>query len=128
MRFAVAGGTVAGVYLCTTLFLANVVGLYFQVALAIGVSVAMVVQFTLQRVFVWSHHGEFALPMRHQFARYVLVVGVQYGLTAASTAVLPKATGIPIDVIYVLTVLILAAANFLWFRNRVFHAKPSTVA
>ena len=68
MRFALSGGTVALVYLATTTVLASVVGLPFQAALAIGFCVGLVVHFTLQRLFVWTHHEEFALPLGHQVA------------------------------------------------------------
>jgi putative flippase GtrA len=125
VRFALAGGTVALVYLATTTVLADVVGLPFQVALAIGFSVAIMVHFTLQRLFVWIHHEEFALPLHHQAGRYLIVAGIQYGVTAASTYVLPQALGVPTEVVYLATVAALLVVNFLIFRNRIFHPKSA---
>ena len=122
VRYGLAGGVVALVYLSTTTVLAELVGIHFQIALAIGFSVALVVHFTLQRLFVWSHHEEFALPLHHQVGRYLTVAGTQYGLTIASTALLPAALGVPTEIVYLVTVAALAATNFLVFRHRIFHA------
>jgi putative flippase GtrA len=121
-RFVLVGGICAVVYLTTTTVLSAVVGLPFQVALASGFLLALVVHFTLQRYFVWAHHEEFALPVRHQLGRYLLVAGIQYGVTAASTSLLPAALGLPVEVVYVATVALTASTNFLVFRFGVFHA------
>jgi len=123
LRFGLAGATVALVYLTTTTILAEGVGLPFQAALAIGFCVAVLVHFTLQRVFVWAHHEGFALPLRHQIGRYVVVAAAQYGLTAASTGLLPSALGLPTELVYLATVAVMLSANFLLFRNGIFHAE-----
>src|SRR5207245_11121038 len=94
VRFVIAGCVVGLVYLGTTTGLADVVGLPFQAALAIGFWIALAVHFTLQRLFVWRHAEQFALSVRHQVARYLLAAGAQYGLTAASTALLPRLPGV----------------------------------
>jgi len=124
-RFVFAGGTVALLYVAITTLLASVVGVPFQVALAIGFSVALIVHFTVQRVFVWTHHEEFALPLPHQAARYLPVAGAQFGLTAASTALLPSVLGVPVETVYLATVAALAIASFLMFRYVIFHARPT---
>jgi putative flippase GtrA len=121
VRFAVAGGTVALVYLTLTLVLADIVGLPFQAALAIGFCIATIVHFTLQRVFVWIHHEEFALPMHRQAARYLLAASAQYGLTAASTSLLPDALDAPTEVVYLTTLAAVISMNFLVFRHGIFH-------
>jgi putative flippase GtrA len=123
IRFALAGGTVALVYLVVTTVLAEVVGLPFQAALAIGFGVAIVVHFTLQRFFVWIHHEEFALPLRHQVGRYLLVAGAQYGITVVSTSFLPALLGVSTEVVYLATVGLLLGVNFLVYRYGIFHAK-----
>lgn len=125
VRFVLVGCTVATVYLLTTTALAEFVGMPFQEALAIGFCFAITVHFTLQRVFVWANQEEFALPFRHQIGRYLLVTGSQYGLTAASVSVLPSALGLPTEVVYLVTALLLASANFLIFRHSVFHVSPA---
>jgi putative flippase GtrA len=123
VRFVLSGGTVALVYLATTTILANVAGLPFQAALAIGFCFSLVVHFTLQRLFVWTHHEEFALPLSHQVGRYLAAAGVQYGATAASTGLLPSAVGVSTEIVFLATVLLAVSANFLVFRHGIFHAK-----
>jgi putative flippase GtrA len=125
VRFAVAGGSVALVYLTITIVLADAVGLPFQAALIIGFVVATIVHFTLQRMFVWIQHEEFALPMHHQAARYLAAASVQYGVTAASTSLLPRLLGVPTDIVYFATVATVISVNFLLFRHAIFHGKPS---
>jgi putative flippase GtrA len=124
-RFALAGGTVAVVYLTTTTVLSAVVGLPFQAALVIGFCAGLVVHFTLQRMFVWTYRGDFALPLHHQVGRYLLVAGAQYGVTVASTSLLPSALGVPTEVVYVVTVVVTAAVNFIVFRHGIFHARAT---
>jgi putative flippase GtrA len=126
VRYAMSGVVVACVYLLTTTVLAVVVGVPFQVALLIGFVLAVSVHFTLQRLFVWVHHEEFALPFRHQARRYLMVVLWQYGVTAASTALLPAVLGLPTEVVYLIIALLLASANFLLFRSVVFHPERTT--
>jgi putative flippase GtrA len=123
VRFLFAGGVVVVVYVTTTTVLADVVGLHFQVALAIGFALGILVQFNLYRVFVWVHHEEFALPVRHQLGRYLTAAGVNYGLTAASTAVLPGVLGVPTEAVYLVTVASLTVLNFVVLRHVIFHAK-----
>jgi putative flippase GtrA len=125
VRFALAGGTVAVVYLLTTSILAEVIGLPFQVALAIGFGVALLVHFSLQRLFVWTHHEEYALPLRHQAGRYLLVAGAQYGVTVAATSWLPSLLGISVEIVYLTTAAILVCINFLVFRYGIFHARSA---
>jgi putative flippase GtrA len=97
----------------------------FQVALAIGFCVGLAVHFTLQRMFVWTHHDEFALPLHHQAGRYLIAAAVQYGVTAASTALLPGVLGVDTEVVYLATVLVVLSTNFLVFRNGIFHTKQA---
>jgi putative flippase GtrA len=123
VRFALSGGTVALVYLGATTVLAEVVGMPFQAALAIGFSLGLVVHFTLQRLFVWTHHEEFALPLGHQIGRYLLAAAVQYGVTAASTGLLPSALDVSAEIVYLATVAVVLSSNFLVFRYGIFHAK-----
>jgi putative flippase GtrA len=123
VRFALTGGVVSLVYLSTTTILALVVGVPFQIALPIGFSLGLAVHFTLQRVFVWTHRDKFALPLRHQVGRYLTLAGTQYGVTAASTSLLPAALGLPTELVYLLTAACVTCTNFLLFRHRVFHAK-----
>jgi putative flippase GtrA len=121
-RFVIAGGAMAIFYLGLTSIL-TLVGMPFQAALIVSFAAAVVVHFTLQRLFVWSHHGEYALPMRGQLRRYLPLVIVQYITTAVATAILPKWLGFPVLPVYIGFALCYALFNFLFFRARVFHVE-----
>jgi putative flippase GtrA len=126
LRFGMAGGSVAIVYLTITTVLSQVLGVTFQVALAIGYASSLVLHFTLQRVFVWMHDEEFALRLRHQVRRYLTMAAAQYGLTAASTAVLPGALGVSTEIVYLATAAVVTVTGFLIMRLVIFHAGAST--
>jgi putative flippase GtrA len=123
VRFALSGGIAAFVYLGSTTVLAEVVGLPFEAALAIGFSLGVVVSFTLQRAFVWLHHEEFALPLAHQLGRYLLAAAAQYGITATATGLLPAPLGVSAESVYLVTVAVVVSSNFLVLRYGIFHAK-----
>jgi len=120
-RFALSGSLVAVVYVSVTTVLHDAFAVHFQIALAIGFAVGVALHFTLQRVFVWRHHEDFALAAHRQAWRYLCVCASQYGLTALSTSQLPDLVGLPVEVVYVATMLALAAINFAIFRGGVFH-------
>ncbi len=122
VRFVAVGCATAVVYLASTTVLALVVGLPFEVALAIGFCLTISFNFTMQRTFVWVHREGFRLPLRRQFGRYIAITGTQYAITATSTAVLPRALGLSTEVVYLVVSTGLAAFNFFVYRYGVFHA------
>ncbi|MGA2320235.1 MAG: GtrA family protein [Solirubrobacteraceae bacterium] len=124
VRFGLAGGSVALLYITVTTVLSQVLDVPFQLALAIGFTSGLLLHFTLQRVFVWTHHEEFALALRHQVRRYLTMAAAQYGVTAASTAVLPGALGVSNEIAYLMTMVIVTTAGFLLMRFVIFHAEP----
>jgi putative flippase GtrA len=118
-------------YLTITTVLSQLVGLPFQIALAIGFLSALLLHFTLQRLFVWIHKDAFALPMRHQVGRYLAMTGTQYGLTAAATAILPDILGTSTEIVYLATMAVMATTSFLVMRFIIFHSEapvPSHIA
>jgi len=121
-RFALSGSLVAILYVSITTLLHEAFAVPFQIALAAGFLVGVTVHFTLQRVFVWRHYEQFALAWHQQATRYLLVCGSQYGITALSSAQLPALLGLPVELVYLLTVLSVTGLNFILFRGRVFHA------
>ncbi len=121
LRFMIVGAVVAGVYVGTTTLLAEVIGVGFEASLAIGFALAITMHFILQRLYVWRHGSDFALPMHHQLVRYLAMAGLQYGLTAAITGTLPRALGTSPEVVYLPAVALLTVTNFLVFRSRIFH-------
>jgi putative flippase GtrA len=122
MRFAIVGCVVAAVYLLTTTLLRALLRMPFEVALAIGFFLALAVHFTLQRMFVWAPGERFVLGFHQQVGRYLLLALAQYGLTAASVGLLPGRLGLPTELVYLVTVALVASCNFLIFRHRVFHS------
>jgi putative flippase GtrA len=120
-RFGLVAALVGSTYALVTLLLHDVLLVPFEIALAIGFAVGVLLHFTLQRVFVWRHHEQFALPMGHQALRYLPMCAVQYGLTALSTSELPALLHLPVEAVYPPTVLAVASLNFLIFRGYVFH-------
>jgi putative flippase GtrA len=122
IRYAVTGAGVACVYILTTLFLANVVGIHFQVALALGFFTAVTTHFFAHRFFVWGH-DDFALSATRQASRYVPMTIAQYAFTALTTSVLPSALGVPTDLVYLVTVVCVTVVTFVLLRTRVFHAE-----
>ncbi|HST56568.1 MAG TPA: GtrA family protein [Solirubrobacteraceae bacterium] len=125
VRFLLAGSVVLLFYVLTTTFLATVVGMPFQAALAIGYATELIVHFTLQRVFVWTHHDGFALAIHHQVGRYLLTSSVQYVVTAVGISLLPSALGLSSELVYLGLVPLAGGANFMIFRHGIFHASPS---
>lgn len=121
VRFLLVGGSAALIYLLATTLLAEVAGLSFQLALGLGASIALAMHFTLQRVFVWVHDDGFALPLRSQAGRYLLAAGAQYGITAASIAILPSVLSLQTELVYLATVAVVVPANYFVFRSRIFH-------
>ena len=71
MRYAIAGATVAIVYLGIPVTLNGGAGVPVQVAIPIAYVAAVTLHFNLQRHFVFRHVSEFALSRREQITRYV---------------------------------------------------------
>jgi putative flippase GtrA len=120
VRFVIAGGAMSIFYLGLTSILA-VIGVPFQAALIVSFLCAVALHFTLQRLFVWSQHGKYALPLRQQLKRYLPLVSVQYVTTAVATAILPSWMGLPVLAVYIGITLLYSLFNFLFFRARIFH-------
>lgn len=123
MRFAIAGMTASVVSLGLTITLAQGFGLPFEAAFAIGYTIAVMTHFTLQRVFVWTRHEEFALPVHHQLARYLPIAVCNYATVALAIALLPHLLHVAALVVYLGATAVVTVMSFLLFRTRVFHAE-----
>jgi putative flippase GtrA len=122
MRFVLSGSTVAVVYLGLGLLLSGPIGVPIQIAIPVAYVISVLLNYTLQRVFVFADREQFALEARSQFVRYIQLGAVQYGLTALATAVLPGWLGVSEQVVFVAVALIAAAVTFVLLRFVVFHA------
>lgn len=120
VRFVLAGGTVAVLYLAGTLIL-NALGVTIQLAIPIAYVTSLVAQFSLQRYFVFANHDVFALELHQQLRRYILTAAVQYACTATLTAVLPGALGVDERIIYVVVAILASAITYLFVRAQIFH-------
>jgi putative flippase GtrA len=121
LRYATAGGTSTLLYVVLTLLLSGPLGLPIQIAIVVAYVLAVVVNFLLQRRFVFRHDGEFALPVRHQVGYYVVVGLVVVGASAAATTWLPDLLGVSEQLIYLGTVLLTPLFTYTVFRLRVFR-------
>lgn len=122
VRYAINGSATTLLYIVLTLMLDGPGDLPIQVAIPLAYITSLVVNFTLQRAFVFTSQNGFALSRRAQLTRYGAAVLVQYTITATSTAKLPGLLGVPERDVYVVTVLCLALCAFLTLRSVVFHA------
>lgn len=121
LRYGVSGTASTLLYIMLTLLLEGPGGLAIQVAIPVAYALALIVNFTLQRTFVFPRSQGFALAPRSQLVRYLGAVLVQYAITATATAKLPGWLGVPETDVYVVTVLCLAVCAFLTLRAVVFH-------
>jgi putative flippase GtrA len=122
VRYAISGSSSTLTYIALTLLVSGPLGVPIQLAIPVSYASALVLNFTLQRHFVFPAQGGFVLGRGSQLRRYIVAVLVQYGVTATSTAVLPHLLGVPETDVYVVTVLILAVCAFLTLRSFVFHS------
>ncbi len=121
IRYAMAGGCVAVVYLSLPLFLHDVVGMPIETAIPIAYAIALILHFNLQRHFVFHHIDEFALTKRGQIARYAVIAAVQYPTTALATAFLPGLLHISSDVAFLTITPTISLITFLLLSSHVFH-------
>jgi putative flippase GtrA len=121
VRFVIAGGIVTVVYLTLTIALADLFGAPFQVALVVGWAAGITTHFSLQRFFVWVHHEDFSLSLRHQLARYLFLAVTQYVTTVLATVFLPSALHLPVTAVFLGWTVTVTVINFLLFRLRIFH-------
>jgi putative flippase GtrA len=126
VRFVLAGGFSASVYLLITTTGAVVIGLPFQAALALGFCTSFCLGFMIQRRFVWVRRERYILPIHHQASRFLLMACFQYSTTALAVALLPRALGTPTEVVYLAMVALLSVVNFLVLRHQIFHAAPAS--
>jgi putative flippase GtrA len=121
IRYGIAGGCVALVYLSVPLVLHDVAGMPIEVAIPIAYALALTLHFNLQRHFVFHHLDEFALTTRQQIGRYAMISAVQYPTTALATAFLPGLLHISSDAAFLITSATISVAAFLLLRAHVFH-------
>ncbi len=121
IRYAIAGGCVAVVYLSVPLLAHDVLGVPIEVAIPIAYLLALTLQFNLQRHFVFHHIDEFALSTRQQIGRYAMIAAIQYPTTALATAFAPGWLHISSDAAFLIITGTISLTAFLLLRGHVFH-------
>jgi putative flippase GtrA len=121
VRYGAAGATVAAVYLAVPLVLNGLIGVPIEVAILLAYVLAVTLHFNLQRRFVFRHVEEFALSVRQQIGRYLVIGAIQYPTTALATAFLPGLLGVSQRLIFVLVTLVMSVTFFLLLHGQVFH-------
>jgi putative flippase GtrA len=120
LRFATSGGMVALVYMAITTGLLQL-GVAVQLSLIVGYLAGLVLNFSLNRQFVFVQSGEFAQRLSAQALRFLVVALLAYGVTAIALAVLPEALDISPITVFIVVTIIVSAVNFLILRAWVFH-------
>jgi putative flippase GtrA len=122
VRYAISGTIVAVFYLGMPILINAELGIPLEACLPVVYVIAVMLQFTLQRLFVFRHVSEFALSIRRQVLWYVVIAAIQYPLSALATAFLPSLLGVPERAVYVVATLTIAFLTFLFLRGNVFHS------
>jgi len=128
LRFGVTGGVVFGVYTGGTLLLSGPIGMPIYAAIAVAYLVGVILNFTLQRHFVFLDRATFALPLRAQFLRYLIAGALLYGATSVAVSTLPGVIGTSQRVVFVIVVAPISLLSFTLVRTAIFHMPRSTGA
>jgi putative flippase GtrA len=123
LRYVVSGGVVTVANLGLGLLLSGPLGIPIQIAICIAFVASLLLNYTLQRLFVFADRESFALAGASQFTRYIQLGAAQYVFTALATAVLPGLLGVSQQVVFVAAALFAAAVTFVVLRLAVFHAR-----
>ncbi len=120
-RFLMSGVAVQGVYALAMALLLVALDLPRQLALALSYLLALAVHFTLNRQFVFVRDEGYHLSLSGHGARYLVVAGVVYAVTAVALAVLPGALGIHPFLVWLIVTGTIGVLNFLLLSRVVFR-------
>jgi len=121
MRFGLTGAFVFGIYTGGTLLLSGPLGLPIVLAIGIALCLALAVNFTMQRHFVFLDHETFALTAGTQLRRYIFATACNYALTSLIVTTVPQALGVSQQLVFVVTALVLSLVGFSVVRWWIFH-------
>ena len=121
VRFGLTGALVFAVYTGGTLLLSGPLGVPIVVAIGIAFVLALVLNFSMQRHFVFLDHDTFALGMRAQFTRYLLAAAINYAITSVIVLTVPQAPGLSQQLVFVLTAMVMSLVTFTVVRGWIFH-------
>jgi putative flippase GtrA len=127
-RYGIAGISVALLTIGLPILLNSQFGFPLEACIPFTYVLGVVLQFTLQRVFVFRHVTEFALPIRRQILWYLVIIAIQYPTNAAATALLPSWLGLSERLVYIGVTPSIAVLTLLFLRANVFHARDELEA
>jgi putative flippase GtrA len=125
IRYGLAGAFVMLVYLGLPVLFSDALSWPLQASIPVAYVLAVALQFTLQRKFVFRHVNEFALSVHSQVLWYVAVGAMQYPTTALGTFLLPKLLGISDRLAFMGTTVAFSLVFFFFIRGRVFHGSEN---
>jgi putative flippase GtrA len=121
MRFGVAGSIAFAVYTGGTLLLSGPLSVPIVLAIGVAYPLSVLVNFMLQRHFVFLDRETFALPFRAQLGRYVGAGVCVYALTSVLVSTLPGALGVSPRVVFLIVVVPVSMFSFMLVRGVIFH-------
>jgi putative flippase GtrA len=121
LRYAIVGALTAMTYFVLTLCFTSAFNFPIQIAMVVAYPLSLVVHFTGQRWFVFRSPEGYALAVRHQTQRYVLVGAVQLGASLLITTFVPAMIGVDERIVYVVATFALTVIAYLTLRFHVFH-------
>lgn len=121
LRYILVGGFTASVYLSMGVLLSGPVGMNIQLAIPIAYGTSLILHFSFQRYFVWAHKEQYELGAGRQGARYLMLAGAQYIVTALAAAFLPDLLGVSQQVVFVGGAVVATAIVATVMRFHIFH-------
>ncbi len=128
IRFVLVGGLVAAWMFAAFAVLEVVVGLHPQVALVLSFASGLALHFALNRQWVFSSDGGYALHLTRQGRRYLVTVLIAYAFTALCLLIFSDVLGANPLIVYYSAAAVQGAVTFLVFRHWVFQEGQSTQA
>jgi putative flippase GtrA len=118
-RFILVGGVSAAIDMGLLWLLHGVLGVWLPVATFTGVAFSFVVNFLLNRRWVFGAAG----PAAGQFARYLTLAALNWMLTVLTVTWLTEVVGLYFMLARVLALAVFTVLNFLALRAWVFRAR-----
>jgi putative flippase GtrA len=118
IRFGAVGASVAALQLVLVFMLTDMFGMWYLIASVLSYSIAIVVNFTLQKFFVHKHMEKDAI--KSQFVKYVLLGFFCLALNTVGMYTLVTYLGVPYLYAQALIVGMLAIFTFVMHRFVIF--------
>jgi putative flippase GtrA len=121
VRFGLTGILVAAVHMSIVTVGVAVLDAPVQLVLVVAYGVAIAIHFTMHRTLVFATDTGYALHLTAQGLRYLGLALFSYIVMATSLAVFPDLLGVPVLVVYFVTICGLTAITFTVLQVLIFH-------